>query len=537
MFAGQKKLLLVVFVFVGMMILDASHVEAQGFLQRLGSRIRSRIVTPYTPPSPFAPGSQPDGLNPGAPVDDASGNAGSRYNPYPSADDPQSPSATSSPRNGAGEPTPLEPNAKLMSPRETHDGFGQSILAPFGDGSRGETGQERSTQTRGTDEEPTAGTERPRATLGVRVMDPRPGAPMVRVVSFHDGSQADDAGLLRGDAILAINGVPTPNISAIAAQLSKYRPGDVVDVQVGRRDLVMSLSIPLVPTDSSRDSRGRAETPATAASAKQPVIEPDVGPTSFRERPPMGIDVDEPEGSRGAVVVEVRPGSPAANAGIRVGDRIVAVDHRFVVDPQRLAESIDRRRSPLAPMPIKLVRDELLVDLVVYFDGRGASATAEDSTDDDSSDGASGLGGSVLQGIGSKLGSWLGGSSGKASATGDGGKSDGVDLPEPLPLPEDPANLTTSQGGNVGEKDVLEFGDGEPIDDAIFQDARDLTVGELPPAMQLADELNRSAATETLSKTIAPDQSSGSPSDDTLRQLRAEIERLQARLESLEKAK
>jgi S1-C subfamily serine protease len=59
-----------------------------------------------------------------------------------------------------------------------------------------------------------------------------------------------------------------------------------------------------------------------------------VGPTAF-----LGVEVQSPlSGSSGAEIVEVVPGSPAANAGLVQGDTITAVAGQAISSPQALAD-------------------------------------------------------------------------------------------------------------------------------------------------------------------------------------------------------
>lgn len=64
----------------------------------------------------------------------------------------------------------------------------------------------------------------------------------------------------------------------------------------------------------------------------------------------------------GAMVVEVVPGGPAAVAGVRAGDVIVALGGQKVVDPEWLAASITARR-PGSHVTIEVVRQRIHVTL------------------------------------------------------------------------------------------------------------------------------------------------------------------------------
>tara|TARA_R110002049_G_scaffold305056_3_gene501107 strand:+ start:65411 stop:67243 length:1833 start_codon:yes stop_codon:yes gene_type:complete len=603
--AKPKTLLVVCFTLAAFAIGDVPTVHAQGILQRLGSRIRSRIGAPYVPPNPYAPNSRSataPNPNDDLRASDGTRNPSSRYNPYPSGvTDPDGPDAAAV-RNRLnadrgrvpGEPTPLQPDAAADSQPRSDNDLGGSILSPLTPPTGPTTGPttdagepiaRASANTPSTnspsanpasantiDRINAAGQSNARATIGIRVLDPRPGSPDVRVVSFNEGSRAEIAGLRRGDAILAVDGAPTPNIAAIASQLSDRRPGEVVNVHVGRSGRVMVVPVELVSASPRSVPRTTPPPSALSSSASQnsrlesnrpsELGQPQVEDTaSSPQQPTLGIDVEEPQGSRGALVVSVDPGSPAEQFGLQPGDRIVAVDHRFVVDTKRLADSMKRRREPLGPMPIKLVRDEELVDLVVHFDGRAPAVASADTPAQDGSDGE----GSILKGIGSKLGGWLGGNQSSSKApvqvappagqrdsgnlpSGNAGDNpnnfatSGSELPPAMPLAENSPNEFSSNAAEgeslpSGRVDELDFGDGEPIDQVIFEDA---TLGDLPPAMELREVPPKAVdeSTKAASKpAVGSKPAAGSPDANILEDLRAEIERLQARLKQLEESK
>ncbi|MCP2338578.1 S1C family serine protease [Actinomadura rupiterrae] len=75
-----------------------------------------------------------------------------------------------------------------------------------------------------------------RAALGVTVrtiIDPSSlRQEAVGVVEVTPDSGADKAGIRRGDLILAVNGGPTPNQTALAEVLAKLKPGDTAKVDV-----------------------------------------------------------------------------------------------------------------------------------------------------------------------------------------------------------------------------------------------------------------------------------------------------------------
>ena len=91
--------------------------------------------------------------------------------------------------------------------------------------------------------------------------------------------------------------------------------------------------------------------------------------TGRAEYPVIGANVNTEEGARGAEVVEVPAGTPADRAGIRVGDRIVAVDGDRVADGIALIVAI-RSHRPGEVIELTVVRDDQERTLDVELDAK-----------------------------------------------------------------------------------------------------------------------------------------------------------------------
>ena len=72
----------------------------------------------------------------------------------------------------------------------------------------------------------------------------------VRIEGLERGSPAADAGLVRGDVIVAVDGVPVPDIDALQRALGADAIGRAVEVVVVRRD--KRLSVVVTPVESGR---------------------------------------------------------------------------------------------------------------------------------------------------------------------------------------------------------------------------------------------------------------------------------------------
>jgi membrane-associated protease RseP (regulator of RpoE activity) len=105
---------------------------------------------------------------------------------------------------------------------------------------------------------------------------------------------------------------------------------------------------PRVATDLDRrldDARERLEAAAReVADLSLRMLREDRGPLRAPGRPSvLGLQLGPPAGHAGPEVVAVSPGGPAATAGIRPGDVLVAIDGRPVADAARVVESLATR--------------------------------------------------------------------------------------------------------------------------------------------------------------------------------------------------
>ena len=91
--------------------------------------------------------------------------------------------------------------------------------------------------------------------------------------------------------------------------------------------------------------------------------------TGQAQYPVIGADIDTGSSSRGAVVTDVRDGTPAQSAGLQVGDRIVAVDRVRVADGVALIVAI-RSHRPGERIELTLVRDGKQRTLEVVLDAQ-----------------------------------------------------------------------------------------------------------------------------------------------------------------------
>lgn len=147
----------------------------------------------------------------------------------------------------------------------------------------------------------------------------------VLISSIEKGSPAEKAGLRQGDIILECNGKPVKSIQSFRYDISMINPGTTVMLKVHRKGRVLNIGV-------------------TLGSAAE-----NNSPTSVNQK--LGIEVEQlnPDLARqlgytstdeGIVIIKVKPGSPAAMAGLRPGYLIQAVNHKKVATIADYEEAI-----------------------------------------------------------------------------------------------------------------------------------------------------------------------------------------------------
>ncbi|MDR3534413.1 MAG: Do family serine endopeptidase, partial [Rhodopila sp.] len=163
-------------------------------------------------------------------------------------------------------------------------------------------------------------------------------------------SPAAEAGLQPGDVIQAVNGVKVANPKELALNVAGIQPGDQAHLTVLHDGQARDISVKVgqMPNDQTagNDNQGSGEHRAEIGLALAPLSSD------------MRNQLDVPDGTKGAVVQGVRPGSPAEAAGLQPGDVIVGVGTHPVASP---AEAVRAMRNALKgsdhALALRVIRD------------------------------------------------------------------------------------------------------------------------------------------------------------------------------------
>lgn len=220
--------------------------------------------------------------------------------------------------------------------------------------------------------------------LGVNVNDAEDG---VKILSVRDGSAAASAGLVAGDVVAAVGDRAIATPGDLSDALSKASPGDTVDLKIRRdganRRIAVTLGTrPVADVAPAMEPAAPAAapsppTPPVLAEAKPslPAIPLIPSPSAQEPAPPvaqnapaapamdeaprkggfLGVTLDGSSG-KDTVIGSVVDGSPAANAKLKAGDEIVAIDGVEVATAEAISAELSKK-EPGRDVEIAVLRD------------------------------------------------------------------------------------------------------------------------------------------------------------------------------------
>lgn len=145
------------------------------------------------------------------------------------------------------------------------------------------------------------------------------------------GAAADQGGVKSGDVLLAVDSVAVASPSEVQERIARYRPGDVVELALLRRDRRVDLRVRLMGADGAAVS---------AAAGTESLFGADLRTARPEQLRRLGL-------RRGVEVVSVGDGK-MKEAGVREGLIITYVDNRSVDSPADVLKAVHRsRRSVL----------------------------------------------------------------------------------------------------------------------------------------------------------------------------------------------
>ena len=138
------------------------------------------------------------------------------------------------------------------------------------------------------------------------------------------GGPADKAGLQKGDVIEQLNGQTVNEINELRLQIASMAPGTTVHLKILRNGQERDVSVTLGELPEKTGQSGSSSS-LSENSPMRGVQVDNLTPSVARE---LGVR----PGTRGVVVTDVAPASPASDAGLRRGDIIEEINRQSVTN-------------------------------------------------------------------------------------------------------------------------------------------------------------------------------------------------------------
>ncbi len=161
------------------------------------------------------------------------------------------------------------------------------------------------------------------------------------VAGVNNGSPAAKAGVHQGDVIRSVNGEKVDEFRDLARLVAAAGPNKTVELGVWRDGKQISVPVALgkMPEQTaSSEQKGRGGRRGSGESNVKPssVLGLSLSPINRQTRERYNLS-DE---AKGAVVVGVKGGSPAADAGFSTGDIILKVGEKSVGGPRDVVDAV-----------------------------------------------------------------------------------------------------------------------------------------------------------------------------------------------------
>lgn len=169
----------------------------------------------------------------------------------------------------------------------------------------------------------------------------------VLVADVNADSPAERAGMRTGDVILSVDDQKIKELKELPRLIADINPGKDSTVTVWRDGAKENLSVEIGTQPSTKK---------VAAVASPDSATDRVGLAVQSLSPDIARELGMAEDTRGVVVVGVKPGSPAAEKGLRRGDVVTKAGGKAIASPEDLTDSLDKARKDGRKSVLALVK-------------------------------------------------------------------------------------------------------------------------------------------------------------------------------------
>lgn len=156
------------------------------------------------------------------------------------------------------------------------------------------------------------------------------------VVNVTPESPAAKAGLRQGDVIRSVDGKKVTEFKDLARLVAAAGPNARSRLVVWRegREQTVAVALGRMPEDQTAANENAPRERSEASAAR--TLGASLAPVTREARQRFGLE----ENAKGALVVDVRRGTPGAEAGLMPGDLIVKAGDRTVSEPRDVVEAV-----------------------------------------------------------------------------------------------------------------------------------------------------------------------------------------------------
>jgi len=172
------------------------------------------------------------------------------------------------------------------------------------------------------------------------------------VKEVRPDTPAERADLKTYDVIRKINGQPVANASDLVRQISSYKPGTKVNLEVWREGKEMNIEVEL--SEWEPQTEVAAATGGDVLGMQLRALNPDM-----IDR--LGLEPD----TKGVLISNVKPGTPAEEANLMPGDIIIEVAQKPVGTPAELREALEKEGKPGKSVLVRFLRGNREPDITV----------------------------------------------------------------------------------------------------------------------------------------------------------------------------